>query len=134
MGRAEEMRSRREAIAQRYTAALAGVRGLTTPASPHGIRHAWHLYQIDLAPDAPWNRTALALALREEGIGTSVHFKPLHLFPWYRERLGLRVGQFPEAERRYAGTLSLPIWPDMTDAQVDRVAERVRSHVEDRAR
>jgi perosamine synthetase len=75
------------------------------------------------------DRNALALALREDGIGTSVHFKPLHCFPWYQERLGVRPGQFPAAESCYAGTLSLPIWPDMTDAQVDRVTERVRAHM-----
>ena len=74
-------------------------------------------------------RTPLALALREDGIGTSVHFKPLHLFPWYQERLGVRAGQFPVAERVYEETLSLPIWPDLTDAQADRVAERVRVHM-----
>jgi perosamine synthetase len=76
------------------------------------------------------DRSGLARALREDGIGTSVHFKPLHLFPWYQRTLGVRPGQFPAAESAYAGTLSLPIWPDMTDAHVDRVAERVRAHVE----
>jgi dTDP-4-amino-4,6-dideoxygalactose transaminase len=69
------------------------------------------------------------LALRDDGIGTSVHFKPLHLFPWYQDRLGVKPGQFPVAEGIYAGTLSLPIWPDMTDAEVDRVIARVRSHL-----
>jgi dTDP-4-amino-4,6-dideoxygalactose transaminase len=137
MARAEELRSRRESIARRYDEALRGIPGLTTPAVAKDVRHAWHLYQIAVAPDAmkarapgtAHGRTALALALREDGIGTSVHFKPLHLFHYYQERLGLRAGQFPVAERCYAETLSLPIFPDLTDAEIDHVAERVRHHM-----
>jgi perosamine synthetase len=129
LGRAEAMRARREVIAERYTAALRGAPGLRVPIVANGMRHAWHLYQIEVGPGARADRNALAKALRDEGIGTSVHFKPLHLFPWYQERLGVRLGQFPIAEARYAGTLSLPIWPDMADADVDRVAERVLAHV-----
>jgi len=75
------------------------------------------------------DRTALAHALREDGIGTSVHFKPLHLFPWYQKLLGLRAGMYPNAERCYAETLSLPIYPDLADADVDRVVDRIRSHL-----
>jgi len=130
MGRAEEMRSRRERIAERYGAALSGIPGLRVPAVAEGMRHAWHLYQIAVSPDegARTDRNALALALREDGIGTSVHFKPLHLFHWYKERLGVREGDCPVAEACYAATLSLPIYPDLSDADADRVAERVRAH------
>jgi dTDP-4-amino-4,6-dideoxygalactose transaminase len=117
------------------------------------MRHSWHLYQIAVGsgaggsgaggsgaggsgaggsgarPGPGIDRNALGLALREEGIGTSVHFKPLHLFPWYQQRLGLREGLFPAAEKAFAETLSLPIWPDMRDLDVDRVIARVRYHV-----
>ena len=128
MRRADAMRARREAIAARYGEALEGVVG--RPAAAEGLRHAWHLYQIAVpSRDGRPGRDALAHALKDEGIGTSVHFKPLHLFPWYQERLGIRTGQYPAAEACYRETLSLPIWPDMTDAEVDRVAERVRHHV-----
>jgi len=126
LARAEEMRARREAIASRYTEALAGVPGLSTPAVAAGVRHAWHLYQVGVAPGARRDRTALALALREEGIGTSVHFKPLHLFHWYQKLLGLREGMYPNAEACYAETLSLPIYPDLSGDDVDRVAGAVR--------
>ena len=129
MRRADTMRARREQIAARYTAALSGVEGVRTPEAAPGVRHAWHLYQIEMADGARIDRNGLALKLREDGIGTSVHFKPLDLFPWYQERLGVRAGQFPAAEAFYAGTLSLPIWPDMKDEEVDRVAERIRMHV-----
>jgi dTDP-4-amino-4,6-dideoxygalactose transaminase len=80
-------------------------------------------------PAARLDRAALALLLREDGIGTSVHFKPLHLFPFYQEQLGVRAGQHPNAEAVYAETLSLPIYPDLSDADVDRVAERIRHHL-----
>ena len=130
MGRAEAMRERREAIARRYGQALRGIEGLATPVVGDGLRHAWHLYQIAVNPKASrLDRGALARALREEGIGASVHFKPLHLFHYYQERLGVRAGQFPNAEHCFEETLSLPIYPDLTDADVDRVAQRIRFHL-----
>ena len=136
MGRADEMRSRREAIAHRYTEALRGLPGLRTPTVAPGVRHAWHLYQIAVTTEAmkrgaEKGRTALALALREDGIGTSVHFKPLHLFPYYQDRLGVGAGQFPASERCFEETLSLPIYPDLSDSDVDRVSERIRAHLGD---
>jgi perosamine synthetase len=124
MGRAEEMRARRESIAHRYTEGLREVAGVTTPQVAPGVRHAWHLYQI-----AVTDRDRLALALREDGIGTSVHFKPLHLFPYYQERLGVRPGQFPNAERCFQETLSLPIFPDLADSDVAWITERIQHHL-----
>jgi len=124
MGRAEEMRARRDSIAGRYTEGLRGVPGITTPAVAPGIRHAWHLYQI-----AARDRDRLALALREDGIGTSVHFKPLHLFPYYKELLGVRPGQFPIAERCFQEALSLPIFPYLSDPDVAWITERIRHHM-----
>jgi perosamine synthetase len=128
MRRADSMRARREAIAGRYSDGLRGVVG--TPSVADGMRHAWHLYQIAVpSREGRPARTALARALKEDGIGTSVHFKPLHLFPWYQERLGVRTGQYRVAETCYEESLSLPIWPDMTEAEVDRVIERVKHHM-----
>ena len=123
IGRAEEMRSRREAIARRYSEALRAFPAIRVPETAPGVRHAWHLYQI-----AATLRDALATSLREHGIGTSVHFKPLHLFPYYQDKLGVRPGQFPVAERCFAETLSLPIYPDLSDSDVDRIVDRIRAH------
>jgi len=58
-----------------------------------------------------------------------VHFKPLHLFPYYQKLLGVRSGQFPVAERCYRETLSLPIFPDLTDPDVDWITERIRDYL-----
>jgi len=123
MERAEAMRARREAIARRYSDAMRAFPAIRVPEAAPGVRHAWHLYQLSLTL-----RDALAMSLREHGIGTSVHFKPLHLFPFYQERLGVKPGAFPVAERCFAETLSLPIYPDLSDSDVDRVIERIRSH------
>ncbi len=76
------------------------------------------------------SRRARAIdALGAAGIGVSVHFIPLHLHPLY-QRMGYRAGQFPDAEAAYAGAISLPIWPGMTDGQVDRVIDAVTRAVD----
>jgi dTDP-4-amino-4,6-dideoxygalactose transaminase len=116
---------RREAIWARYDEALAEL-PVTRPAPvPAGDRHARHLYTILIEPDSGWSRDELLLALRQEGIATSVHFRALHLQPFYVERFGFTPGMFPVAERISARTLSLPLSAAMTDAQVDRVVEAV---------
>ena len=127
--RAEEMRSRRETIARRYEEGLRGLPGLRTPTAAPGIRHAWHLYQIAIGPGGRVDRDALTLALREDGIGTSVHFKPLHLFPFYQRELGVREGQLPVAEGCYREALSLPIFPDLSGSDQDRIIGRIRHHL-----
>ena len=88
-----------------------------------GDRHAWHLYVIRLALEGlSLDRAAVIERLAEAGIGTSVHFIPLHLHPYYQREFGYRAGDFPNAERLYERSISLPIWPGMTDSQIDRVA------------
>jgi dTDP-4-amino-4,6-dideoxygalactose transaminase len=112
---------RREAIWRAYDEALAGF-PVTRPAPvPEGDRHARHLYTLLVDPDSGWTRGELAGALHAEGISTSVHFKALHLQPYYAERFHLRPGMFPVAERVSERTLSLPLSSAMTDEQVDRV-------------
>lgn len=112
---------RREAIWRRYDEALAGF-AVTRPAPVrHGDRHARHLYTVLVDPACGWTRHELAAALHREGIATSVHFKALHLQPYYAERFHLRPGMFPIAEMVSERTLSLPLSSAMTDEQVERV-------------
>ena len=89
-----------------------------------GAHHAYHLYvvRLDLAR-LRVDRAAVFAALRAEGIGVNVHYIPVHLHPYYRERLGTRPGQFPAAEAAYEEILSLPMFPRMSDADVDDVVE-----------
>jgi perosamine synthetase len=117
---------RREAIAAAYNAAFRGLDTCDTPPpARHGI-HAWHLYILRLRLDAlASGRDEIAQLLTDAGVGISVHFIPLHLHPAYRAAFGYRPGRFPAAEALFARSLSLPIYPAMTDADVARVTEVV---------
>ena len=113
--------ARREVIWHVYDEALSDF-AVTRPAPvAHGDRHARHLYTVLIDPASGWTRDELVAALHSEGISTSVHFKALHLQPYYAQRFHLRPGMFPVAERVSERTLSLPLSSAMTDEQVERV-------------
>lgn len=125
--RAQQMRDRRAEIAARYHEGLAGL-PLTLPAdAPDGSDHAWHLYLVSVQPDARLDRDGLVDALSADLIGTSMHFIPLHLQPYWRDTYDLRPEQFPVATELYQRTFSLPIYSRMTEADVDRVITAVRA-------
>lgn len=121
--RADAFQQRRAAIARRYGELLQGLPLRLPPQAPPGERHAWHLYPVRLADDAPLPRDAVIERLFEAGIGCSVHYIPLHLQPYWRDRYGLVPEQFPHSQRLYERTLSLPIYTRMSDADVQRVAQ-----------
>ncbi len=125
LGRAEEMRLQRERLARRYRDALlaSGLQDLIQPpaAPPAGVVHAWHLFPIRLLRGGAAERSAVIDRLRAAGIGTSVHFIPLHLHPYYRRTYGYQPDDLPVSRREYEREISLPIYPELTDAQVDRV-------------
>ena len=150
LGRAQAMRASRAAIAARYLDEFSDIarEGLIDlPDAGAADEHAWHLFVIRIGASASRGRIDLgspgvaglppglrAVAtkrahaidrLKELGVGTSVHFIPLHLHPLYRQ-MGYRPGQFPAAEAAYAGAISLPIWPGMTDSDIGRVSEAVK--------
>lgn len=117
---------RREAIWQLYDEALAGL-PLTRPAPVAvGDRHARHLYTVLVEPESGWTRDALAAAMAQEGISTSVHFRALHLHPYYAQRFGLVRGMFPNAELVSDRVLSLPLSGGMRLAAAGRVVEVLR--------
>jgi len=123
----ELMREKRERIAERYTDALCSTDAYATPKIPAGIQHAWHLYVIKVNPDVlTISRDRVIEELKQRGIGTSVHFIPLHTHPYYRQQLGYRVGQFPCAERHFGGAISLPLFPGMINEETDRVIEALQ--------
>lgn len=127
LAKSDAMRDRRAAIADRYSAALGSLEAYETPCTPDDVQHAWHLYVLLLNPGAlriDRNRVIDELKLR--GIGTSVHFIPLHLHTLYQQRLGYLAGQFPNAEERFSRSISLPIYPAMTDRDADRVIEALQ--------
>jgi dTDP-4-amino-4,6-dideoxygalactose transaminase len=126
--RLPEMQARRSEIWRRYDEAFADL-AVTRPADPPpGTTHARHLYTLLVDPSrAGCTRDRVREFLKERGIGTSVHFTALHLFPFYADRLGVCRGMFPEAELVSERTVSLPFTSALSDAEVDRVIDGVRS-------
>ena len=124
LSRLAEMQEQRARLWARYDEGLAHL-PLRRPASvPDGWTHARHLYAIVVdETECGWSRDALQAALGQDGIGTSVHFRALHLHSFYADRFGLRRGQFPNAEYHSDHALSLPFWSGMTVEAADRVIE-----------
>jgi len=125
--KAGQFRQRRAAIASAYTVGFADL-PLRTPVVVHPDElHAWHLYvlQLDL-PALRIGRDRVIELLAERGIGTSVHFIPLHLHPYWRDRYGFRPGDFPQALQAYERAVSLPIHTRLSADDVSRVIETVR--------
>jgi len=115
LAKCDAMRDKREQLARYYTAALAASDCYTTPVAPSHVQHAWHLYVLQVNPEVlSISRDRVIEELRERGIGTSVHFIPLHTHPFYQNRLGYRCGQFPYAEHHFERAISLPLFPGMT--------------------
>lgn len=113
-----------------YFKALADL-PLQLPARPlQGDSHAWHIFAVRHCdgPQRPEWRDRFIAGLSEDGIGTSVHYIPLHRQPYWQERYGLRATDFPRAEAAYASLVSLPLYTAMTDADLDRVIASVRRH------
>ena len=117
---------RREELARRYDDGLQDL-CLQLPAhAPPGEMHAWHLYVVRLNHDAPVSRDDFINEMAAAGIGTSVHFIPLHLHPYWRDTYGLRPEQFPNSTRAFNQIVSLPLYTRMTDADQDRVIQAAR--------
>lgn len=129
--RAEALWRRRRALARRYQEGLSGVDGLILPGELPGRRHAWHLFVLQLLPGrGRISRDALIRALRAWNVGTSVHFMPLHLHPYYRRAFGYRPEDFPAATAAFRRVLSLPLHTRMTSGDADYVARAVRAALE----
>jgi dTDP-4-amino-4,6-dideoxygalactose transaminase len=125
--RAHEFHRRRQRLAETYHAALAGL-PLQLPAiAPLGEVHAWHLYVVRLADDARVARDRVIERLYAAGIGCSVHYIPLHLQPYWRDRYGLQARHFPRSQRAFERMISLPLYTRMQESDVQRVAEALRA-------
>ncbi len=114
-------------IAARYGAAFAELPVIRPPQPLPGDTHAWHLYALRLAEGAKLTREELIEGLYAAGIGCSVHYIPLHLQPYWRDRYQLQPQQFPHSQRAYERMLSLPLYTRMGPAAVQRVIDAVRS-------
>jgi dTDP-4-amino-4,6-dideoxygalactose transaminase len=125
--KAHTFRDRRAAIAARYDAGLVDLPLRTPVLRRKDELHSWHLYVIQLDLERlTIDRDRVIELLAQEGIGTSVHFIPLHLHPYWRDRYGYVPESFPRAFDAYRRAVSLPIYTRMSDADVERVITTVR--------
>jgi dTDP-4-amino-4,6-dideoxygalactose transaminase len=116
------IQARRRSLARRYSALLKESDAFDLPFEPEGDVHAWHLYIVRLRPGVlRIGRDRMIELLKGQGIGTSVHFLPLHLHSYYRRAFGFRRGDFPHTERESARAISLPLYPGLARAAQDRV-------------
>ena len=126
-----EMQRRRKAIVSQYDEALGQLPELQTPTTRDGIESAWHIYLLRLNLDMlTIDRAKFIEELRARNIGASVHFIPVHMHPYYRDRYGLRPEQFPIAQREFERMLSLPLSPAHTDDDVADFIDAVTDVVE----
>lgn len=116
----------RTRVAQRYFANLRDEEHIALPAFSEENRQPWHLFMIRIRESAPVQRDDAIRELAERGIGTSVHFIPLHYFTAYQKLGQWKEGDFPVAERIFAGEISLPMYPEMTNDEVDEVCQALR--------
>jgi dTDP-4-amino-4,6-dideoxygalactose transaminase len=119
MARVDAFVERRNALARRYDELLAEL-PVVRPWRSSECLSAFHLYVVQLGSTVRPTRRQVFERLRASGIGVNVHYIPVHLQPYYR-RLGFEPGSFPVAEAYYAGAITLPLYPDLTEAEQDRV-------------
>jgi perosamine synthetase len=123
--RLHEMLAGRARVAERYREALRAVEGLTLPCQDAGgNRRGWFVYVVQLPPTADRDDTVRALAAG--GVPSKPYFPAIHLMSYYRERFGHREGEFPVCEDAAARSIALPFFPQMSDGQIERVAQALR--------
>ncbi len=112
---------RRKYLAKRYLSSLANLPLILPADDIDGGSHSWHLFVIRLQDNVKMNRDELVQFLNDKGIGSSVHYVPLHRQPYWRDKYSLSVDMFPEADKAYYSMVSIPLYTRMTDEQQDRV-------------
>ena len=117
--------ARRSELAERYQEALSDWTQWTLPKRPsYDHLHSWHIYTPLINEEiAGMNRDEFMQAMKERNVGTGLHFRAVHLYPYYREAFGFKEGDFPVAENICERIVSLPLFPLMTDAEHDRVLD-----------
>jgi len=126
LAKSDAMRQARERIAQQYSDAFSSCDELVIPTVLPDRSTSWHLYILRLRLDGlNKDRNGFIEALHRRGVACSVHFIPLHLQPYYRRAYGYQSGDFPHAEREYDSCLSLPIYPGITETEINYVISAV---------
>jgi perosamine synthetase len=123
LDRLEDLQAQRAVIVKRYQAALADCDCIELPAVRAEVGHAWHLFIVRMHHDRlKIHRDAVIEELNAAGIGTSVHFIPLHLHSFYRDRFGYDDESLPQATKQWERMISLPLYPGLSEREVDRVS------------
>jgi dTDP-4-amino-4,6-dideoxygalactose transaminase len=130
LAKLEALNRKRTTLVERYVRKLAPIPGIRTVKVLPGMKSSWHIFPIHVeARELGLDRDRLVAALWERNIGTSVHFIPVHLQPFYQKQFGYRKGDFPVTEKTYAGILSLPLFPRMTLRDVDDVVAAIQDAI-----
>lgn len=126
LGKLADWVARRQAIASRYQAAFDSLPAVRPLQVRRHVSHAYHLFVVQLDLESGLDRREVFRALRARGIGVNVHYQPVHLHPFYRQRFGFGPGLCPNAEAAYERLMTLPLFPAMTDDDVEDVIAAVR--------
>src|SRR6266536_371606 len=127
-----ELWEARQRIAMNYAKAFADLKEIQVPSCRNDVQHAWHLFVVQLNLERlKINRNQFIEALREKQIGTSVHFIPLHLHPYYRDKFDYKPDDFTNASTAFERIISLPIYPKMTEGNVRDVIVAVRQLIQE---
>ncbi len=128
LGKLDRFLDRRREIAARYHRAFAELSHVVSPSPPDAADSAWHIYALHIDFEALGrSRQEVVAELRARGVGTQIHYYPVPLQPYYQRRWGYEEGDFPGAERHYAQTLTIPLFPAMSDDDVERVIAALRA-------
>lgn len=135
LGRCDEFWQRRQECARRYNQLLGDLDEVVLPKVNEGVQHAWHLYVVQLAVEKlSLTRNQFIDELKARGIGTSVHYTPLHMHPFYRDTFGYRPGDLPVAQDVYQRIVSLPLYAKMSESDQQRVSRAVHQIVAEHRR
>jgi dTDP-4-amino-4,6-dideoxygalactose transaminase len=126
--KAEYFRDQRQRCASFYFNNLKDIPTIDLPVCKVQLEeHSWHLFPIIIRPESAVSRNEFIQRMAKEGIGTSVHYKPLHHMTYYKETYNLDPADFPNTERIWKGTVSLPIYPDLKEDELKYICQKIRS-------
>ena len=125
--KAEYFRTQRQRCASFYFHELKNIPTIDLPVCTVPMEyHSWHLFPIIIRPESVVSRNEFMQRMAKEGIGTSVHYKPLHRMTYYKETYNLNPADFPNTEKIWNGTVSLPIYPDLKDHELEYICRTIK--------
>jgi dTDP-4-amino-4,6-dideoxygalactose transaminase len=125
--KADYFRDQRQRCASYYFHELENIKVIDLPVCMGPIEnHSWHLFPVTVRPEAPVSRNEFIIQMEQAGIGTSVHYKPLHRMTYYKETYNLNPDDYPNTERIWNGTVSLPIFPDLTNRELKYICQTIK--------